>query len=104
MYHFWNPTSLRQAPPPKPETAERAHKEIYRTDHVLYHFVHYSIGHKRQLHCYKDSDTSGWEYSCDINVEEPVHVVDEVIRSRYLALKICAKEDHQPWNNLSNPR
>ncbi len=31
------------AAPPKPESASRARKEIYRPESVLYHFVHYSF-------------------------------------------------------------
>jgi hypothetical protein len=83
------------APPPKPETTERAHKEIYRTDHVLYHFVHYFIGH--EIHSYMlHSDTSSWEYTRDINVEQPVPVVDEV----YEAI-ICCTED-LPRNTVNH--
>lgn len=38
---------------PKPSWADRARKQIYRADYVLYHFVHYStvtLGHRRTYH------------------------------------------------------
>lgn len=82
-------------PPPKPETAERAHKEIYRTDHVLYHFVHYSLVTKTTATFYKDRDSS-WVYS---DIDEPVHVVDEVNEAVMLHGRF-AKEHQQPWKRF----
>ncbi len=57
-----------------------------------------SLVTKTTATCYKDSDTtsSSWEYSCDINVEQPVPVVDEV----YEAI-ICCTED-LPRNTVNH--
>jgi hypothetical protein len=40
---------------PKPEWADRARKQIYWTDYVLQHFVHYSTATKGLLQTYADS-------------------------------------------------
>ena len=90
MYLFWKPTIATQ---------RHRRSTIYRTDHVLHHFVHYCwLVTKTTATCYKDSDTtsSSWEYSCDINVEQPVPVVDEV----YEAI-ICCTED-LPRNTVNH--
>jgi hypothetical protein len=39
---------------PKPSWADRARKQIYRTDYVLYHFVHYSTVTRGYLETYKE--------------------------------------------------
>jgi hypothetical protein len=44
---------------PKPESANRARKQIYRTDYVLQHFVHYSTATKGLLQTYADSKEAG---------------------------------------------
>jgi hypothetical protein len=43
---------------PKPEWADRARKQIYRTDYVLYHYVHYSTVTKGILTTYKEAQQS----------------------------------------------
>lgn len=39
---------------PKPSWADRARKQIYRTDYVMHHFVHYSTATKGHLTTYKE--------------------------------------------------
>ena len=43
---------------PKPEWAERARKQVYQADYVLYHFVHYSTVTQGYMDRYIDSPTS----------------------------------------------
>ena len=45
---------------PKPSWAERARKQIYQSDYVLYHFVHYSTVTQSLIRTYKDVG-EGWE-------------------------------------------
>lgn len=51
--------SCDDAGSPKPAWAERARKQIYRPDYVLYHFVHYSTVTKGYLKTYQDAKESG---------------------------------------------
>ena len=44
---------------PKPAWAERARKQIYRPDYVLYHFVHYSTVTKGYLKTYEEASKMG---------------------------------------------
>jgi hypothetical protein len=97
MYHFWKPTIAIQ------RRRRNAHKEIYRTDHVLYHVVHYSFVTKTTATFYNDSDTSSWGYS-DINVEEPVHVVDEVNEAVMMHGRFAEGTSSTMETILSNPR
>jgi len=46
------------APSPKPAWADRARKQLYRTDYVLYHFVHYSTVTQGYMNDYQEDD--GW--------------------------------------------
>jgi hypothetical protein len=51
--------SCDSAGSPKPAWAERARKQIYRPDYVLYHFVHYSTVTKGYLKTYKEASEQG---------------------------------------------
>lgn len=45
---------------PKPAWAERAKKQIYRTDYVLHHFVHYSTATKGAFETFQSANGSKW--------------------------------------------
>lgn len=45
---------------PRPEWADRARKQVYRTDYVLSHFVHYSTVTTGYLPTYKDLGKKYW--------------------------------------------
>ncbi|KAL3927910.1 MAG: hypothetical protein SGBAC_012882, partial [Bacillariaceae sp.] len=47
------------SPLPKPKYADRAKKQIYRTDYVLNHFVHYSTVTKPYMEHYRDTMLKG---------------------------------------------
>lgn len=51
--------SCDSAGSPKPSWAERARKQIYRPDYVLYHFVHYSTVTKGYLQSYAEASEKG---------------------------------------------
>jgi hypothetical protein len=48
---------------PKPDWADRARKQIYRPEYVLYHFVHYSTVTKGYLQTYQEAIDSGQSWS-----------------------------------------
>jgi hypothetical protein len=44
---------------PKPDWADRARKQIYRPEYVLYHFVHYSTVTRGYLQTYEEAKENG---------------------------------------------
>jgi len=47
------------SPIPKPDWADRARKQLYRADHVLLHFVHYSTVTKNTIKSYRETIKQG---------------------------------------------
>jgi hypothetical protein len=45
---------------PRPEWADRARKQLYRSDYVLYDFVHYAAVTQEYLSTYHEEGTN-WE-------------------------------------------
>ena len=77
---------------PKPYTGDRARKEIYRTDHVLYHFVHYSLVSKTLATFYKDGG-SDWVRGHE-EIKVPEHQTDEANEAVMLHAKSGKEENH----------
>ena len=82
---------------PKPYTSDRARKEIYRADHVLYHFVHYSLVTKDTIVKYKDYEKN-WQREVQ-ELAPPAHVTDEVSEAVMLHAKGGKEETHH-WRKL----
>jgi hypothetical protein len=55
--------SCDSAGSPKPTWADRARKQIYRTDYVLYHYVHYSTVTKGILQTFAEAQRDGEKWS-----------------------------------------
>jgi hypothetical protein len=47
---------------PKPTWADRARKQIYRADYVLYHYVHYSTVTRGYLKTYNETAVGEWKH------------------------------------------
>lgn len=47
---------------PKPQWADRARKQIYRPDYVLYHYVHYSTVTQGYLKTFEETDAGKWKH------------------------------------------
>jgi hypothetical protein len=63
-------------PSPKLRHTDRGHKEIYRADYVLYHFIHYSLVTKDTVVWYKD-DKLNWQREIEDD-NSTRHVTDEI--------------------------
>lgn len=85
-------------PLPKPYTGDRARKEIYRTDFVLYHFVHYSLVTQNTLVQYKDaSPNQKWQREAENEtINNPEYVTDEINEAILVHAK-GGKEGMLPW-------
>ena len=55
---FLEAMNCDSAPTPKPDWADRARKQLYRSDYVLNHFVHYSVVTKKLVTTYDDARAS----------------------------------------------
>jgi hypothetical protein len=100
MYHFWKPTIATQ----------RHRRSLKRQSALTKRYIglimssiiscttHWS--RKPQLHFTRIAILRELGVQCDINVEEPVHVVDEVNEAVMIARKICQGRHHQPWKRF----
>jgi hypothetical protein len=95
---------------PKPSWAERARKQIYRSDYVLHHFVHYSTVTKGMMVTYKEHQQRGlhWYrrhrerepsemYTDEVHQAVMVHTksVDEGMTNNYK--KFCRYDYEKKW-------
>jgi hypothetical protein len=53
---------------PKPQWADRARKQIYRADYVLYHYVHYSTVTQGHLQPYNETPLAEWKHRFSENL------------------------------------
>jgi hypothetical protein len=83
---------------PRPEWADRARKQLYRADYVLYHFVHYSTVTRGYLPTYKDEGAAKWErYYAE---EEPSErVTDEIHEATMIHTKRLDFGQTMAWRN-----
>jgi hypothetical protein len=95
---------------PKPSWAERARKQIYRSDYVLHHFVHYSTVTKGMMVNYREHQERGlnWYrrhreykpsemYTDEVQQAVMVHTksVDEGMTNNYK--KFCRYDYEKKW-------
>jgi hypothetical protein len=80
---------------PKPEWADRAKKQLYRTDYVLYHFVHYSTVTKGLIQTYKEL---GSKFQVNYR-ERGEHYVDERKEAVMVHTKTTSVIDSKNWVN-----
>jgi hypothetical protein len=85
------------APVPKPSWSDRARKQIYRSDYVLYHFVHYSTVTKGLLSVYKDNPK---HWSSQHHERPPSErVTDELNEAVMLHTKTTTADQTSNWAN-----
>lgn len=68
---FTTDRSCDSAGSPKPTWAERARKQIYRPDYVLYHYVHYSTVTNGYLETYEEATKRGNSWNRRYGEERP---------------------------------
>jgi hypothetical protein len=83
-------------PPPKPPSGDRARKEIYRPDYVLYHFVHYSLVSTSVASFY--NGTSSWVRR-DTELQVPEHQTNEITEAVMLHAKSAKEAGHSGWQS-----
>jgi len=79
---------------PKPDWADRARKQVYRSDYVLYHFVHYSTVTQGITRTFKDQ--SGWTRSYHESSQSE-RITDEVNEAVMLHTKTTSTEQTSRW-------
>jgi Glycosyltransferase family 92 len=62
---------------PKPSWADRARKQIYRTDYVVHHFVHYSTATKGLLTSYKEHQEQGTRWIKKYQEKPPMEIFSD---------------------------
>lgn len=87
-------------PGPKPDASDRARKEIYRADHVLYHFVHYSLVTKDTIVWYKE-DSKHWKREIQ-ELAPPPYITDEFNEAVMLHTKVV-EEEKENWDQMCSP-
>lgn len=74
---------------PKPSWADRAKKQLYRTDYVLYHHVHYSTVTQGYLETYNQTLASNRKWKSRFSEEEPSErVTDETNEALMIHTKL----------------
>lgn len=82
---------------PKPKYADRAKKQIYRTDYVLNHFVHYATVTKPYMETYRAAQQKGKRWQRVLRENFPSErVTDEVNEAVMIHTKIVT------WKNTRN--
>jgi hypothetical protein len=74
---------------PKPQWADRARKQIYRADYVLYHYVHYSTVTQGHLKPYNETAVGEWKHRYGENSpsERTVNELTEAVMIHTKTLK-----------------
>lgn len=76
---FLNAYNCDLVRPPKPSWADRARKQVYRSDYVLYHFVHYSTVTAQMLETYEQTIGRNGKFQHHFKEHPPSErVTDEV--------------------------
>jgi hypothetical protein len=84
---------------PKPAWADRARKQVYRSDYVLYHFVHYSTVTQGIIKTYKEK--KGWSrFYHESSTSE--RTTDEVNEATMLHTKTTTDEQTSRWRKRCN--
>jgi hypothetical protein len=80
-YNLWFSCdrSCDSAGSPKPSWAERARKQIYRPDYVLYHYVHYSTVTKGYLQTYNEAKEKGETWYRQYREHSPSEITSDEI-------------------------
>jgi hypothetical protein len=81
------------SPLPKPKFGDRAKKQIYRTDYVLNHFVHYSTVTKPYMELYQESSQQSKKWRMRIGRDKSERVTDEIHEALMVHTKIVT------WKN-----
>jgi hypothetical protein len=85
---------------PKPKWADRAKKQIYRTDYVLHHFVHYSTVTKGVVTTYKESKEHGLDFHRQFREREPSEIVtDELTQAVMVHAKSISPGQTEDYKN-----
>lgn len=83
---------------PKPSWAERARKQVYRSDYVLTHFVHYSTVTKGYLSTFKEAKTEGKHWQAQYKENSPSQrVINDVEEATMMHTKTVSEEDTFDW-------
>jgi hypothetical protein len=88
--------------PPKPFSCDRARKEIYRTSHILLHFVHYSLVTKTVAAWYDPNNPDWTRY--DSELLAPEHQTDEVKEAIMLHSKSANEGTHSWKQECKSPK
>lgn len=85
---------------PKPEWADRARKQIYRSDYVLHHFVHYSTVTQNSIKTYKEAQEANEKWLQRFTDVAPTQVnTDELHEAVMVHTKSVSVESARPWKS-----
>jgi hypothetical protein len=83
---------------PKPPRFDRARKQIYRSDHVLYRFVHYSLVTQESIKKYNEVPAGKWMYRYD-EVEPSQRNALEMTEAVMIHTKAIAPYETRDYRN-----
>jgi hypothetical protein len=76
---------------PKPQWADRARKQIYRADYVLYHYVHYSTVTQGHVQAYNETPIAEWKHRFSEKAPSE-STADELTQAVMVHTKTIAKD------------